>query len=91
MGSESGIGTEDEEISTKQPPIDLELLSRINADGSPVPSFLLTRDKSTGGETSAEEEEVQEDAGYQQLSESPVVDVEPGEEEDAEERNSVSY
>ena len=79
MGSEAGDGADDESQSgSRKAPIGLELLGRINADGSPVPSFLLTRDKSSAGDTSAEDDEdVKEEAGYAQLAESPVrADVE---------------
>lgn len=96
--SEVGDGVEEESLAEiRKAPIDLELLGRINADGSSVPSFLLTRDKSATGDVSGEDDDAEEEASdaseeddnaeeeasYEQLSDSPVgVDVEEVEEED---------
>lgn len=77
MGSQSEVGDGDEEsqAGSRRAPIDLELLGRINADGSSVPSFLLTRDKQSE-DASPVEEDAAEEEGYEQMADSPIEDAE---------------
>ncbi|THH33165.1 hypothetical protein EUX98_g1026 [Antrodiella citrinella] len=83
MGSSSELGEggeEDSQIGTRRAPIDLELLGRINADGTSVPSFLLSRGGPSTDDTAEDEDVVLDDGGYEQLEESPVEEedvVEP--------------
>ncbi|TCD62631.1 hypothetical protein EIP91_006615 [Steccherinum ochraceum] len=77
MGSQSEVGDgveEESQAGSRRAPIDLELLGRINADGSSVPSFLLTRDKQAE-DVGADEDAVVE-ADYEQLADSPVEEAE---------------
>ncbi|KAH8099736.1 hypothetical protein BXZ70DRAFT_214929 [Cristinia sonorae] len=79
--SEAGEGPETQsQAGTRAAPIDLELLRRINADGSSVPRFLVTRDGTADDGSAGEDEEEEEDAGYQQLEDASPV----GEDEESE-------
>ncbi|KAI0081184.1 hypothetical protein K474DRAFT_1695308 [Panus rudis PR-1116 ss-1] len=75
MGTVSSMAEEegDEPGTSKKAPIDLELVNRVQAESS-VPKFLLTAEKPAQDSDSDDEEGDKEglDAGYQQLSESPV-------------------